>query len=170
MPVLTSLPENNGDINITMGYPLKHTLVYTLIRHLMDLQRTSKLTDGVIQFNNVDAVKILKHTLMNGFINGSEGSIADEIMKSNLMWVPVEMFKGSEYLSKVFTKPLTPSLLSDYFKEVLSLVVTNANSSEETDPDHNTQRNILNEYIYRIVLAINRLEPIVNSPRSQFYN
>ena len=41
MPVLTSLPENIGDINITMGYPLKQTLVYTLVRHLMDLQRNA---------------------------------------------------------------------------------------------------------------------------------
>ncbi len=32
MPVLTSLPENIGDINITMGYPLKQSLVYTLMR------------------------------------------------------------------------------------------------------------------------------------------
>ena len=37
MPVLTSLPENIGDINITMGYPLKHSLVYTLMKHLMEL-------------------------------------------------------------------------------------------------------------------------------------
>ena len=46
MPVLTSLPETMEDINITMGYPLKQTLVYTLLRHLMDLQKNSTLNDG----------------------------------------------------------------------------------------------------------------------------
>jgi len=30
IPVLTSLPENITDINITMGYPLRHTMVYSL--------------------------------------------------------------------------------------------------------------------------------------------
>ena len=51
MPVLTSLPENMGDINITMGHPLKQTLVYTLVKHLMDLQRTAITTDGVVRFS-----------------------------------------------------------------------------------------------------------------------
>ena len=37
MPVLTSLPGDIGDINMTMGYPLKHSLVYTLVKHLMEL-------------------------------------------------------------------------------------------------------------------------------------
>ena len=48
MPVLTSLPENMGDINITMGHPLKQTLVYTFLKHLMDLQRNSTLIDGKV--------------------------------------------------------------------------------------------------------------------------
>ena len=61
MPVLTSLPENVGDINITMGYPLKQTLVYTLIKHLMDLQRTSSVSGGDISFSYKDVISILKH-------------------------------------------------------------------------------------------------------------
>jgi hypothetical protein len=50
MPVLTSLPEDMGDINITMGYPLKQTQVYTFLKHLMDLQRTATITEGVVRF------------------------------------------------------------------------------------------------------------------------
>ncbi len=168
MPVLTSLPDNKVDINITMGYPLKQTLVYTLLRHLMELQRTSKIIDGVIHFNSIDAIKILNHSLMNGFMNESDGSIVKEIVKSNQLWISAERFKNSEYLSKVFSKPLTPSLLSDYFKEILSLIAVNDNSILETIPDRNVQRNILNENIYRIVLSVNRLESIVNSPEISF--
>lgn len=168
MPVLTSLPDNKVDINITMGYPLKQTLVYTLVRHLMELQRTSKIIDGIIQFNSIDAIKILNHSLMNGFINGSAGSIVAEIVESNQLWISAERFKDSEYLSKVFSKPLTPSLLSDYFKEILSLIAVNENSILETIPDRNVHRNILNENIYRIVLSVNRLESIVNSPEISF--
>ena len=47
MPLLTSLPEDMGDINITMGHPLKQTLVYTFLKHLIDLQRNAVVTDGI---------------------------------------------------------------------------------------------------------------------------
>ena len=69
MPVLTSLPENIGDINITMGHPLKQTLVYTLIKHLMDLQISSTNTNGAVRFSYVDVISILKHTLLSGLMS-----------------------------------------------------------------------------------------------------
>jgi len=72
MPVLTSLPENIGDINITMGYPLRQTLVYTFLKLLMDLQRTATSTNGVVRFSFKDVISILKHTLLSGLMSESD--------------------------------------------------------------------------------------------------
>ena len=168
MPVLTSLPENIGDINITMGHPLKQTLVYTLVKHLMDLQRTATSTDGVVRFSYKDVISILKHTLMSGLMGESDNEIINEVTKTNLIWVPSDRFARSEHLVRVFKKPLTPALLSDYFKDILSLIALNDEKTRDGSDNNPVQRNVRNEFIYRVVLSINRLETIVNSPDVSF--
>jgi hypothetical protein len=164
MPVLTSLPEEVGDINITMGYPLKLTLVYTLLKHLMELQRTAVKTENGTLFSFRSVLGILKHSLMSGLITGSDIEISDEIVKTNQVWVPSDRFAHSENLLRVFYKPLTPALLSVYFKDILSLIASNDSNGNDDQANGQIQRNIRNEFIYRIVLSINRLEVIVNSP------
>jgi CRISPR/Cas system-associated exonuclease Cas4 (RecB family) len=168
MPVLTSLPENIGDINITMGHPLKQTLVYTLVKHLMDLQRTATIVNGDVRFNYKDVVNILKHTLMSGLVNESENNLVTEITKANLIWIPSVFFSRSEQLTKVFNKPLTPTLLSEYLKEILSLIAQNDEKKPDASENFSVQRNIRNEFIYRVFLSINRLETIVISPDVSF--
>ena len=168
MPVLTSLPENMGDINITMGYPLKQTLVYTFLRHLMDLQRNAATTDGVVRFGCKDVISILKHSLLEGLMSESDDELAKEIIKTNLIRVPADHFEKSEYLSGIFRKPHTPAELSDYFKDILSQIVISDDSNPDRSKETFVQGNIRNEFIYRVVLSINRLESIVNSPEISF--
>lgn len=163
MPVLTSLPENMGDINITMGHPLKQTLVYTLLRHLMDLQRNSVVSGGIIRFNYKDVISILKHPLLSHIAGEPENELIKEIVKNNLARIPEDQFAKNETLSVVFKKPLTPPELSDYFKNILSLIAT---KNEAIDKSQDI--NIRNEFIYRVVLSINRLEAILKSTEVSF--
>ena len=168
MPVLTSLPDNVGDINITMGHPLKQTLVYTLMKHLMDLQRTASITDSNIRFSYKEVFSILKHPLLSDLMDDSDKLIINKIIKTNLIWVPANRFVRSKNLITIFSRPLTPALLSDYFKEVLRLISLNEETKSDVSVKSSVQRNIKNEFIYRIVLSINRLETIVNSPDVTF--
>lgn len=168
MPVLTSLPENMDDINITMGHPLKQTLVYNLIRHLMDLQRNTTTTDGNLRFSYKDVISILKHSLLSGLLNESDNELVKEIVKTNLIWVPAGRFSKSEALVQIFNKPLTPAELSGYFKNILSLIALNDERDEDKSRNETVQSNIRNEFIYRVVLSINKLETIINSPEVSF--
>jgi hypothetical protein len=163
MPVLTSLPENIGDINITMGHPLKQTLVYTLVRHLMELQRTALINNGTIRFSYREVINVLRHTLMKDFLNESDEVIADEIVKNNQVWISAERFSGSVHLARIFIKPSTPALLSVYFRDILSLIAIEDAEVIYKQSDTTVQKSIRNEFIYRIVISINRLESIVNS-------
>lgn len=168
MPVLTSLPENMGDINITMGHPLKQTLVYTLLKHLMDLQRNSTLVDNKVYFSHKDVISIIKHSLLSGILRSSDNELVKEIVKTNLIRVPAGLFSDSGSLALVFRKPLTPAGLSVYFKDILSLIALNDDKPIGIETENPVQENIRNEFIYRVVLSINRLETIVNSPDITF--
>lgn len=164
MPVLTSLPEHMGDINITMGHPLKQTLVYTFLRTLMELQLNLGDSKPDVVFGHKEVISILKHSLLSDLMNETDNDLVRTIINANFTRVPENLFTGSEILSRVFKRPSTPSELSQYFKDVLSLLALNDEIKDGKNKENPVQKNIRNEFIYRVVLSINRLETIVNSP------
>lgn len=168
MPVLTSLPENNIDINISMGYPLKHTQVYTLIRHLMDLQRDATGAGDMVRFDHTDVISILKHSLIADLMAGADNDISGEIISGNIIQVSPDRFSHAPYLKLIFDKPSTPAALSGYFKDILSLVASGRAKKNDDSAIDNVAENIRNEFIYRIILSINRLEAIVMSGEVSF--
>jgi hypothetical protein len=168
MPVLTSLPENMGDINITMGHPLKQTLVYTFLKHLMDLQRNAGIVEGEVLFGYKDVISILKHSLVSGLLEDSDKDLVNEIVKTNLFMVPASRFSKSASLSLIFKKTITPAELSAYLKDILSSIASDGGKNKDKTIENPVQGNIRNEFIYRVVLSINRLESIVNSPDVAF--
>ena len=162
MPVLTSLPENIGDINITMGYPLKHSLVYTLMKHLMDLQRNASVSGETVRFGYRDVISVMKHTLISESLDKADSGILGEITETNLVWVPSTRFLGSGSLAMIFTRPSSSAELSGYFKNILSLIASGNDKKAEDQGNISVSQNIRNEFIYRVILSLNRLESILN--------
>ena len=61
-PLLYSLPEELGKVNVTMGYPLRQSLIYSLVERLLELQRHSRIDrEGRVLFYHADVTGILSH-------------------------------------------------------------------------------------------------------------
>ena len=170
VPVLSSLPENVKEVNITMGYPLKHTQIYTFVRQLLLLQKNIRIENNVILFKRQDVINILKNRFVSGLVTEDGKTIIDKIIKGNLLWVSSDHFAGTGILRMMFQRMEDPRLLSAYLKTILTEIssddqITNGNSNEQ-----GMQQNIRNEFIYRILLSVNRLETIVNNPDILFTN
>ena len=120
----------------------------------MDLQRNATTADGVVRFDYKDVISILKHSLLSGLLGESDKESVNEIVKTNLTRVPSERFIKSESLSQIFKKALTPAELSDYFKDILSLIALTNERKGDKSTKNKVQDNIRNEFIYRIVLSI----------------
>jgi len=88
IPVLSTIPEHAGDVNITMGLPLSQTRVYSLVRKLMDLQMNSKYCEGKSCFQNSDVDALLTDSLIADLICRRSQSILDEIRNANLTLIP----------------------------------------------------------------------------------
>jgi hypothetical protein len=161
MPVLSSLPE--GEVNITMGYPLKQTHAWILVRHLMELQRTAIVTGGSVRFQTSMVKGIMSHSLMEPLFSLTDRLIAEEITANSNAWIKEEKFSGSDTLSSVFSRKSDPAGLSEWIREIL----LSAGREGSRDKDHATA-NITNEFIYRIVLTLNRIEPLLTYPGITF--
>ncbi|HBE39910.1 MAG TPA: hypothetical protein DDW27_01650, partial [Bacteroidales bacterium] len=158
IPVLSSLPENVQDINITMGYPLRQTQVYALIIRILEMQRTARIEGDHLLFSFRDISRVIDDNLISGLLKPSDVTIYQDIRDRKLLWIPSVFFAGSELLSGIFIKPMSPALLSDYLRELLLLIssvdpVINGETEERP-----AEQRIRDEFIYRILISLNRLD------------
>ena len=65
VPVLHSVPDSIDKVNITMGYPVNNTPIYSLLEHVIDLQKNAKQTKSGITFYYKNVVAILSHQYVN---------------------------------------------------------------------------------------------------------
>jgi hypothetical protein len=170
VPLLTSLPGNTGDVNITMGYPLKMTGVYSLIRHLLDLQCNSSIENNKVYFSYKDVFEIVKNQLIVNILEEDGKKLTDEIIEKNLVRIPSDFLCRSEILDSIFRKAGNPQELSDYIREILSLISGINPGDEDTSQDQIMQKKLRNEFIFSVLLSVNRLETIVRSPDVNFKN
>jgi hypothetical protein len=168
--VLSSLPENIPEINVTMGYPLKQTLLYTLVRKIMELQRKAVVVNNDITFGYKEVLGIMNHPLIASVLSDSDKKIYGEITSSNILRIPEKRFRESEKLSGIFVRKENPVALSQYLREILSIFTVGNELSADVSSEGQNEKNIRNEFIYRTVLSLNKLETIINSPDITFSN
>ena len=61
LPLLSSLPDSVGDINITMGYPFRLTPAFSLLQRLMALQQNVRTSAKGNRFFHKDIAGLLRH-------------------------------------------------------------------------------------------------------------
>jgi CRISPR/Cas system-associated exonuclease Cas4 (RecB family) len=161
LPVLTSIPGETGDVNITMGFPLHQTSVFFIVTDLLNLQKNSVSRDSHIFFRREDARCILENSYIKSILAGKNEEIKSEL-PSGSPWISISD-AHTETIKNIFSRPETPLLLSGYFRSILSEM---AIYNREDKP----VRNLTNEFIYRMTLCINRLETIISSSKVNFSN
>ena len=105
--VLESLPESIENVNITMGYPLKDTPVFSLLDSVLFLQesRRESITQGV-SFYNKPALEIFEHPLVFATAKTQLAEKASNIRKRNLIYIYQDDIPGiSELVKLIFQKP-----------------------------------------------------------------
>lgn len=96
MPVLSSLPTDIGEINVSMGYPLKETQVYSLITMLIDLHQNKRIKENSEElFYHSDVKRLLQHGLFSGQDRELVSTFIDEITKSNQVYINFEKQKNA---------------------------------------------------------------------------
>ncbi|MFZ2338170.1 MAG: PD-(D/E)XK nuclease family protein [Bacteroidales bacterium] len=163
VPLLTSLPGGIGDINITMGYPLKMTGVYSLVKHILNLQRNASAEGNEILFSRREVIDILRHPLVADVSGNEERSISAEIQSGNLFRIPAGFLCKTRLMEAIFKKSDTPLEFSDYLINILEMVSAGGSGDDLEDPDSLMQRKLRNEFLHTVLKTIRRLEPVADS-------
>ena len=122
-PLLYSLPEELGKVNVTMGYPLRQSLVYSLVERLLELQRHSRSgRDERTLFYHADVTGLLSHP----YILDAEPELAKQLLasirKNRRVMIEGDMLSRSELLGLIFRRVEGWESLSHYLQDVISAV------------------------------------------------
>jgi len=158
MPLLMSVPETTGEINVTMGYPMKSTPVSGFTEALLSLQNNLReAKDGSLSFYYKDVQTILLHPYMERPDAGNGGGLLDEIAKRNLIQVDQALFQ-SDFEGMIFRKVSGPKDLVVYLREIfLHILEIFVDEEDKLLPE------LHREFVLRILMQLNRLETLISS-------
>jgi len=158
MPVVMSLPETVDEINVTMGYPLKSTPVYSFIDSLLRMQHNIRISrEGVEQFYHKDVTSILLHPYMRLLDEGSGQSLLDNMIRNNLIMVERQLFTGV-LEQKIFRDVEGAEVLLEYLREIFQQILESLSYQEEK-----IHQELDREFIFQLLVLLNKLETIIAS-------
>jgi hypothetical protein len=134
IPLLSSLPEEIGDVNITMGYPMRETPVFHFFKSLLDLQSNASSNNENGEFHSADILKVLSSTMVVPFMTDEDKLLIEKIVAGPPGRIKSDYFGSSEFLHLLFRKQSNPLMLADYLNEILHLIVRK-NLDESDGPD-----------------------------------
>ena len=103
MPLLSALPESVGKVNVTMGYPLTESAVYSLMRSVGFLQITARSVDGTNYFHHKAVESIITSGIFSKAITTHTGREAvARFYNEAKQYVPETELRGDTVLDTVF--------------------------------------------------------------------
>lgn len=88
VPLLSSLPPELDNVNITMGYPLRLTAFAALLRKIVGMQLRARKIRGDVEFFRDDVNAVLAQPLLRSFADNSARGILDHMRSRRLFNLP----------------------------------------------------------------------------------
>jgi len=157
-PVLHSLPEDVKHVNITMGFPLSQTPVYSFVLALLELQINGfNPKNGRFLFEQVIAV--LKHPYTRQQTTEAE-ALEKSLTQDNRFYPLPGELKKDEFLSHLFT-PVSGILpLTDYLLEALQQVAVIYRKDKEKEQDEALNQ-LYRESLFKAYTTFGRIRTLM---------
>ena len=133
VPLLYALPKELGEVNVTMGYPLKITLAYTFIERLVELQNHARRKGQGVTFYHVDVMGLLAHPYLQEYDVDGVGKVRERIIKERRISVDAELLGCNDLMKVIFAGVDKWSDLSDYLLRVLKAVAKLPYDGDDAD-------------------------------------
>ena len=157
-PVLHSLPEVVNHVNITMGFPLSQTPVYSFINVLLNLQiQGFNPENGRFLFEQVIAV--LKHPYTRQLTTEAE-QLEKSLTKDNRFYPLPSELKKDEWLGALFTPVSGNRQLTDYLLQALEQVAIIYRKDTENKKEE-TFNQLYRESLFKAYTTIGRFRTLL---------
>ena len=158
LPVLHSIPQDVQNVNITMGFPLAQTPVYSFINAAMELQ-TNGYRPDTGRFTYEAVSKILKHPYTRQ-LSDHATRLEHKLTKTNRFYPLPSELKKDDFLTILFTPQSNIRELCDYLLRLIKSISILYRKEGEYDDIFNQ---LYRESIFQSHLKINRLYSLIES-------
>ncbi|MCD8183910.1 MAG: PD-(D/E)XK nuclease family protein [Bacteroides sp.] len=158
LPVLHSIPSEVKNVNITMGFPLAQTPVYSYINALLELQTTGYRPDtGRYTYETV--LSVLKHPYTRQLSPAAE-ALEKQLTKHNRFYPLPSELKKDAYLEQVFTPQNGITALCRYLTDLLREVAVIYRQEKDRDDIFNQ---LYRESLFKSYTLVNRLLNLIET-------
>lgn len=156
-PVLHSIPQQRIEsVNITMGYKLSETSLFSLVIALIDMQRLAARNRGRLSIQSLS--RVLGNPMVSA-LSDRAPKLLEDMRKTRRMFPDTSALTGNQELAVLFT-PVTDNLsLLKYLQTVLKALVPVIRNRD----DDTLFQPLIQESLYRIYTQINRLLSLTES-------
>lgn len=160
-PVLHSLPQEVKHVNVTMGFPLSQTPVYSFLIALLNLHTQGyQPQSGRYTFQEV--IALLKHPYTRSLSPLAETLEKDLTQRNRFFPLPSELCQDA-FLKQVFT-PLSGNLnlcirLTEALQQATTLYRSASTSAE--DPETNAFGQLYRESLFKAYTTLNRFRTLI---------
>ena len=158
LPVLHSIPQEVKNVNITMGFPLAQTPVYSFINAVMELQTNGYRSD-TDRFTYEAVSAILKHPYTQQ-LSSHAGPLERELTQTNRFYPLPSELKQDDFLTTLFTPRNGIKELCDYLIELIKNISTIYRKEGEYNDIFNQ---LYRESLFQSHTKINRLYSLIES-------
>ncbi len=163
-PVLHSVPDSVGKLNITMGYPLKNTALYSLLTYFLRIQdNINNRPTGKISIYHKEVLAILNHPFIKPLYPREVKDISDQVIGQQMVYVSNELLvnENLELFETIFT-PVATGKAEDSTTKLLNLLFQLFVSRAERQTGG---KSVEDEYIYHTYLSVKRLHEILQQEK-----
>lgn len=152
---LGAIPEETGTVNVTMGYPVKDSVVYGFLLLLVNLVKNLKKDD---EGNSIIYHRFVTDILNHQFLSEVEPERTKKfiayIKSNNRIMLSLNEMCFSEIHTQIFSIPDSVAAYSNYFLNILDSLHSLVKSSDNR---------MLPEFIFTVYSAIEKLKAAVRN-------
>ena len=102
LPVLNTIPEQYEDVNVTMGYPMSSSSLYSLTGALAQLFLRSREKDGVRYFYHRPVRSVFSNSVFRAILSEEEKAATERIKAGGKYYIPAGDLSAGEVMKCVF--------------------------------------------------------------------
>lgn len=163
IPILHSVPDTIDKVNITMGYPVSNTPIYSLLEHVIDLQKNAKESKSGITFYHKNVLAILNHQYVMAQFKNEANDLIKIIKQNNKIVITEKELSTCDFFKTLFTKVNSYLDFSEYLLDILHHIYNSLKASGKENTIHTTS--LEKEYTYHIYLSINRVKDVLSEQK-----
>jgi hypothetical protein len=160
LPVVNSLPDFVDRVNISLGYPVTDSPVFSFLTILTDLHKNRNISDNDkrVLFYHRDFFAVINHFFMQHIRNESSfKEFESMLLEQNYAYIQAAMYKSMDPLYKaVFSKPEGAHDFGKYLLDIVGLVAENLLTSVLKDKELKWQMEVL-QAIHKVLVRFNLL-------------